>query len=335
MKYAYPDPFYSPFTAPSVEERRSLSRAAGFIGVLMLLLTVTMQITYPLVALVLSFCNVLPANALMLDELGVGNTKFLCVYACVYTLAMGFPLLLTLGYRRLFAARYPKRDIAGGCTFLSIVTAVGGCMAANIVTSLFMSFLEQWGVPIPEMPDMMEQTPTSLLLNLFIIAVLPALLEEAVFRGCVLRVLRPFGDGFAVCISAILFGLMHGNIRQVPFAIIVGLVLGKLYVSTNSIWFPVLVHFINNALSVWMEYLAVGMSDEGLSVFYGGIIYGLTVVGAIAGIVLLVMPASRVKYSCELCSLRTGDKLSAILRSPAFVLCVLVFIGLMGLELMM
>ena len=77
------------------------------------------------------------------------------------------------------------------------------------------------------------------------------------------------------------------------------------------------------------------MSDEAMSVFYGGIIYGLTVVGVIAGIVLLVMPTPRTERAYNACTLRTGDKLSAILRSPAFVLCVLVFSGLIGLELMM
>lgn len=337
MNYTYPGSFYPPSYTPIPDpyERRVLRSAAGFIGVLMLLLTVTMQFTYPLLTLVLSLFGVLPPNALTMSDLGVGNTAFLLIYACVYLLAMGTPLLLVLAKRHLFAQKFQKRSMSGGNTFLSVLTAVGGCMAANIVTSLLLSLLEQWDVPIPEMPDMMEHTPISLLLNFFVIAVLPAILEEAVFRGCVLRVLRPFGDGFAVCISAVLFGLMHGNIRQVPFAIIVGLILGKLYVSTNSILFPMLVHFINNALSVWMEYLAMGLSDDATSLFYGGIIYGLSAVGVVTGIVLAIIRPPQSREDRTPCALRTGDKLSTLLRSPAFVISVLVFIGLIGLELMM
>lgn len=336
MNYTDPTSFYNPFqdSLQRQTERRALLSAAGFVGVLMLLLTITMQLTYPLLVLLLSFWGALPPNALALNELGVGNTAFLCIYACVYALAMGLPLFLALFRRRLFAARYPKQPLRGNRVFFSILTAVGGCMAANVITNIVLSFLENWDIPIPEMPDMMENTPTSLLLNFFVIAVLPAILEEAVFRGCVLRVLRPFGDGFAVCVSAVLFGLMHGNIRQVPFAIIVGLILGKLYVSTNSIVYPMVVHFINNALSVWMEYWSLGMSDNAMSTFYGGIIYALSIIGAFTGILLLISHGKRSQPNSAVCSLQSGEKVSTLLRSPAFVIATLIFIALIGLELM-
>ena len=336
MNYTNPEQFYSPFYAPSpnLTERRALLSAAGFVGVLMLLLTITMQVTYPLLVLLLSFLGFLPPNALALSELGVNNTTFLYVYAGVYILAMGTPLLFVLFKQRLFNARYSKQSIGGKRTFFAILTAVGGCMAANILTSILLFVLENWDVPIPESPDMMENTPTSLLLNFVVIAILPAILEEAVFRGCVLRVLRPFGDGFAIGISAVLFGLMHGNIRQVPFAIIVGLILGKLYTATNSLFYPILVHFINNALSVVMEYLAEGMTEYALSVFYGGIVYGLAIVGAFAGIVLATGCRRRSQKNHAVCTLRTGEKLSTLLRSPSFVIAMLIFIALMGLELM-
>ena len=206
-------------------------------------------------------------------------------------------------------------------------------MAANIVTSILMAMFENWDIPVPEMPEMMESTPISLLLNLFIIAVLPAVLEEAVFRGCVLRVLRPFGDGFAIIVSAVLFSLMHGNIRQIPFAFIVGLILGRLYVITNSLWLPMIVHFINNALSVTMEYLAFDLSESGAAVFYGGIIYGLTAVGAVTALVLLFTRKNRVSMNGNNTCLRTGDRVSTLFKSPAFVISILVFIGLAGLEL--
>ena len=161
---------------------------------------------------------------------------------------------------------------------------------------------------------MLEPTWISLILNIFVIGILPAVLEEAVFRGCVLRVLRPYGDGFAVVISAILFGLMHGNIRQIPFATLVGLILGWLYVTTNSIFWPMLIHFINNALSVIMEYCAFGMSDQGVSVFYGGIIYGLAAVGAMSALLILLIRGSQLRIDRRDTSLHTGGKVAALFR---------------------
>ena len=50
--------------------------------------------------------------------------------------------------------------------------------------------------------------------------------EELIFRGFVLRSLRPYGKRFAILGSAFLFGLFHGNLLQTPYAFLVGLVLG-------------------------------------------------------------------------------------------------------------
>ena len=338
MNYPYPGPSYTPSyipPTPQQSESRDLRRVASFIGFLMLALTVSMQFTYPLIVLVLTATGILTQGAAVQVQLGLDNTTFMCIYALVYTLAMGSPLLLVLGNRRLFSYKPPRENVSGGISFLAILGAVGGCMGANIVTSILMTLLENWNVPIPEMPDMMEPTPISLLLNLLVIAVLPALLEEAVFRGCVLRALRPYGDCFAVVVSAVLFGLMHGNIRQIPFAVIVGLILGWLYVTTNSIALPILVHFINNALSVCMEYLAFGMDDTRISVFYGGIIYGLTVLGAIMAIILLFVRGTQLRMQPSATLLPVGEKISALFKSPTFVISIIVFIGLIGLELML
>ena len=329
----YTPPVYAP-PSPQDTERKQLRSVSGFIGLLMLFLCVTMQFIYVVVALLLSFIGFLPPNAIMQDQLGLDNTTYLLVYACVYTLAMGLPLLLVIGKRRFFLQKFAKKPHTAGVSFLAVLGAVGGCMGANIVTSILMTILESWNIPMPEMPDMMEQTPISLLLNVVVIAVLPAILEELVFRGCVLRVLRPYGDGFAIVISAVLFGLMHGNIRQIPFALIVGLILGWLYVVTNSIWWPMAVHFINNALSVCMEYLAADMGETGMAVFYSGIIYGLTFIGALAFLILLLVRGSQYRMTRNESCLGGSDKLSATLSSPAFIIALIVFVVLTGLELM-
>ena len=337
MNQSYYTPFSSTmYTPPSPRdtERQQIRSVAGFIGILMLLLCTTMQFTYVLIVLLLSFIGFLPSNAMIQDQLGLDNTTYLCIYACVYIIAMGLPLLLVIGKRRFFRQKYEKKSYTGGVSFLAVLGAVGGCMGANIVTSILMTILENWNIPMPEMPDLLEQTPISLLLNIVVIAVLPAILEELVFRGCVLRVLRPFGDGFALVISAVLFGLMHGNIRQIPFAVIVGFILGWLYVVTNSIWWSMAVHFINNALSVCMDYMSAGMSEDGTAIFFSGIIYGLAAVGALAFLILLLVRGSQYRMNHTNTCLSSAEKVSATLRAPAFVISLIVFIALTGLELM-
>jgi membrane protease YdiL (CAAX protease family) len=74
------------------------------------------------------------------------------------------------------------------------------------------------------------------------------IIEELVFRGFLLRSLQPFGRKFAVIMSALMFGLFHGNLPQGIFAMAVGIVLG--YVATEySIVWSMLIHIMNNLYS--------------------------------------------------------------------------------------
>jgi membrane protease YdiL (CAAX protease family) len=74
------------------------------------------------------------------------------------------------------------------------------------------------------------------------------IIEEFIYRGAVMRSLERFGSVFAITISALLFGMMHGNIIQIPMAFSIGIVLGYL-AKTYGIWLTVLIHMANNLFS--------------------------------------------------------------------------------------
>ena len=71
--------------------------------------------------------------------------------------------------------------------------------------------------------------------------------EEILFRGYVMRTLKPYGKRFAIFASAFLFGIYHGNVVQSPYAFAVGLVLGYVAMEYSMLWAMVL-HMINNLL---------------------------------------------------------------------------------------
>ncbi len=90
--------------------------------------------------------------------------------------------------------------------------------------------------------------------NIFVIlitsVIIPAFFEELVFRGLILTNLLPFGRTFAIVVSGIIFGAIHGTVSQILFATLAGIVLGWVYVETGSLWCGIFVHFINNLVSV-------------------------------------------------------------------------------------
>lgn len=142
-----------------------------------------------------------------------------------------------------------------------VFSAIGGCYIANIGVSI----LQQRLSPVFELKSQDFGTPQGILgfvISFLTTACAPALIEEFFFRGAILGSLRKFGDPFAIFTSAILFGLVHGNLIQIPFAFTVGLLLGFAVVKTGSIWTGVLIHFLNNFLAVLQEHGSLYLNEN-------------------------------------------------------------------------
>ena len=163
------------------------------------------------------------------------------------------------------------------------------------------------------------------MLSLIATAVVPPLVEEFACRGIILGCLRRFGDGFAVLISAILFGLMHGNFDQMPFAFMVGLALGYIVVKTDSLWIAVAVHAANNLVSVVFEYLLAGLSQNSQNLIYSLYLMAGLILGKIGAVLLSDREGFNFKKSDTESSFK--QKVKWFFTSPVIiifaVLCVL------------
>ncbi|MCF6364792.1 MAG: CPBP family intramembrane metalloprotease [Bacteroidales bacterium] len=91
-----------------------------------------------------------------------------------------------------------------------------------------------------------------LLVNLFVIAVLPAVGEEFFFRGILQKLFKDWTKNIhvSVFITAILFSAVHMQFFTFLPRFILGLLFGYLLVWSKNIWIPVFAHFVNNAISV-------------------------------------------------------------------------------------
>lgn len=115
------------------------------------------------------------------------------------------------------------------------------------------------------MLDITEQLP--FLTALLLMAVMPAVLEESVYRGVFYNEYSKHNPLKAVLLSGLLFGIMHGNINQFCYAAVMGIVFALLVEATGSVVSTMLVHFWTNAGSVVMLYLYPKMYEVARS-FY-------------------------------------------------------------------
>lgn len=90
----------------------------------------------------------------------------------------------------------------------------------------------------------------------FIMAVLPAVAEETLFRGAIQPVLiKGVGNRhLAIWITAVLFGLLHQQFNAFLSIMALGAVLGYLREWSGSLWVPVIMHLLNNGLIVILVY---------------------------------------------------------------------------------
>ncbi len=200
--------------------------------------------------------------------------------------AVGYILMKKMGLtdRALpFGTPYCVSD-----SVLVIVAGLGICFAGNIVTNFFVTSMSSLGFEFYSYnyaltaPVNLPQNAFEFICMMVHTAVLPAVFEEFAFRGVIMQPLRKYGDYFAITVSAVAFGLIHGNMTQMPFAIIAGIVLGYSSIVTGSMWTGVIIHFFNNFLSLLNSFARESLSEAGVMLFSLITVYGTIIVGAAA-----------------------------------------------------
>ena len=188
---------------------------------------------------------------------------------------------------------------------LVVFVALGLCFAANIAANYFASFMESVGLGLESYRQALEgdRVPDTWLgLAVYTVqgAVIPAMVEEFAFRGVALQHLRKFGDWFAILTSAMLFALMHGNMTQVPFALVAGFALGYCATVTGSLWPGILVHFLNNFFALFTSLLRAHLNTGVVSLFTTVCVYGFIGIGALAAVFYVLRNPSwhRLRRGC-------------------------------------
>lgn len=223
--------------------RKQLVTVAGRIAGLLLFLMISMQV----LAVGAQGLSAGLASAFSISE---GMQDFLqSFFPCILAELLTFWLAWILFAPRARSLGFCRPLPGSGTLCLhGIFGALGASVMAYLVVTVGILFLELIGHPLV-MPDIQmprDSVPAALLYVLYLCVVGP-FLEEVLFRGVVLHALLPYGKATAILVSAVLFGLFHGNPVQFPVGFFVGLLLGFLVVETKSIWPAVGAHIFNNS----------------------------------------------------------------------------------------
>lgn len=142
------------------------------------------------------------------------------------------------------------------------VNFIGG-MNENMQLPQWLSGVEDWmrnaedkAAEITE-AFLKVETMGGLAFNVFMIAFLPSIGEELLFRGVIQRIFTNWSRNYhwGIWISALLFSALHLQFYGFVPRLFLGVLFGYLLVWSGSMWLPIIAHFINNAVAVIAMYL--------------------------------------------------------------------------------
>jgi len=184
----------------------------------------------------------------------------------VYVLSMCIPFFILFFVSKRDKSELISAEMPRPHTFLPVILMGIGCIpllqyAAGYIDQLFSLVKLDTYEPLLDAAFSPVTDTGALIVQFICTALLAAIFEEFAFRGVVLQILRRYGNTFAIVTSALVFGLIHGNTYQIPFAFMFGLVLGAAAVYTGTLWAPVLLHLINNTVAFGLNIVAEQFGD--------------------------------------------------------------------------
>lgn len=242
--------------------------------------------------------------------------------ASLPSMFIGGALVLLLTKTKLKDALSFKREKSIKRCMLVFMVGMGAIPICNTLSGLVSQNLQLIGIQSFDYgidTGTPETTLMFIIVNILCTAVVPAIGEEFLFRGAILGALKPYGEGFAIVISSILFGLLHGNLLQIPFAFAGGLFFGFLRVYSGTMLLPIILHGINNLFSVISSIIIYSMGEQ-IAYLFLAIYFLIFGIAAVVGFTLLAKSDKELlKFNTPKSLISEKDKAVSAILSPGFI----------------
>ncbi len=190
-------------------------------------------------------------------------------------------------------------------------------------------------------------TPIGVITTIGAVMIGAPIFEELLFRGSVYRNNELMGQGFAVILTGITFGLWHTNGEQTFFASVLGIFLCYLYVKTRSIIPSIILHFTVNSISSIvtlayneldldmlekgdMEYMLSNIVPVAIAELAALLIFGIMIASVVLFIIELAKKSNRdmLKLKKSIFPYSVGKRLAVYFSAPVTIILFVYMIGM-------
>ena len=271
------------------QARRGMNRVGATVLVYFLIMN-TVSILVMLVEMIVYLAKLLVSGqSLDITALVEHATTRLMESGWTYIVAIAIGLVIVAlwkgkGYWRQEVFE-KQRPMTAGTFFQLLCVFLSAQFIFQLIAYLLEWLLNLVGLSAMAAVEMASTTGTTFSLYLYI-CILGPISEELLFRGLILRGVRPWGKQAAILVSALVFGLFHGNVVQIPFAFAVGMVLGYVTVEFSITW-AIVLHIFNNMI---MADLISRLPEP----FMTALSSGITLAATAAAVVILIVKRRQV-----------------------------------------
>ncbi len=201
-------------------------------------------------------------------------------------IAVIYCLIRKVKIKEVFPVKKPKVREIFGCILLTVGFFPVSLIMVSLTAIVFPSSAAEAG----ELTDFIYGS-LSYPLAVLIIALLPAVCEEAIHRGAILSNFRGIKrDWVIVLIMGLLFGINHMSVLRFLATMLLGMVLSFVVVKKNNILLSMLMHFTNNMISVSLGYLSGAGSNaaSATSIDYSSVLGAYLILGFLSPILITV-----------------------------------------------
>ena len=264
------------------------------------------------------------------------NILFSCgfpILAEIVSIALAVKFLGIDLKKKVTRTGFGVKEIIGGFS----ASMLGQSIAAMILMIIIMLLYDP-----SHIPQQIITTQKSFAVNVmmyFYVCLLGPVLEELLFRGVVLESIKKYNERFAIVFSALIFGLMHCNFTQAVNAFIIGLVLGAVYVRSDSIVPTCVLHILMNTFTSFSQVMIYSdpvliekMTAGDISALHGlplaGLIFtaGLRLVTFPLGIIAIVLTAGKGFGLRKAAPAGKSRSYPLVLTNPAWILVILIYL---------
>lgn len=271
-----------------------LKKEFSALGLRMLAVTVVINVIQIAVQIFLILTNMGFASGVSANR----DMNLVIVVMMIAMYAIGYPcafLILNDMDKRIII----KHKMSPLQFFVAFLMTYFLMIAGNIIGVVFTSGIEFLkGRPVTDSISDLISSINMVVVLIFVVIAAPVF-EELLFRKFLCDRTVKYGQGTAIILSGLMFGLFHGNFQQFFYAFFIGCFFAFIYVKTGDIKYTIMLHIIVNFIGGVMSGLLLRYVDfENLTAssliimaIYILIIYGI----AIAGAVLFLLNRSKLK----------------------------------------